>query len=254
MPHLDIGIVVPTLGTRPRFIRECLQSIRESGTAHVCVVAPKAADLSEVEGLGLVDQRVDDPGNGLASAINSGLNALPDHILLMNWLGDDDLLEENQLDILAQLMRREHLEFVWGRCRYIDENGRQIWVNRSGSWAGLLVRFGPNLIPQPGALFSRRLFTEVGGLDTRLGWAFDQDLFTKFVKRARHRFVPNVVSSFRWHRGSLSAGSRDGSVREGSQIRVANLPLLVRPIATLWEMPLRSLVRLAGMRMDRRLS
>lgn len=150
------------------------------------------------------------------------------------------------------VLATRRLDFAWGGCRYIDEHGQQVWVNKSGRWAALLIRCGPNLIPQPGALFSRSAFDAVGGLDTRFGWAFDQDLFTKFVRSYRTGHVRSIVSSFRWHGGSLSAGSRTGSVRESSLIRVENLPPVLRPLSPLWEVPVRQAIKFAGRRMNRR--
>lgn len=39
-----VGIVVPTLGERPEYLLECLQSIRKAGRAHVLLVAPNGFD------------------------------------------------------------------------------------------------------------------------------------------------------------------------------------------------------------------
>lgn len=69
------GIVVPTLGTRSKYLELCLRSIREAGDAYICIVAPDSVDLSRYLDLGLVDQRVSDPGTGLARAIDAGLRS-----------------------------------------------------------------------------------------------------------------------------------------------------------------------------------
>ena len=247
----DIGIVVPTLGTRPGYLRETLSSIRAAGSAHISVVCPGKTDLRALVNEGLVDSIVEDPGTGLAAAINAGINHLPRECVNVSWLGDDDLLEPNTMDELRRSLEMRGTVFVWGRCRYIDSDGNQIFVNRSGQWALFLMRIGPNLLPQPGSLFRRDAFEQIGGLDTRWGWAFDQDLFVRLSSLGRGRFVPMVVSSFRWHAGSLSAGSREGSVRESSLIRLGNYPAPLRPVGRMWEVVVRRAVSYAGIRMNK---
>jgi hypothetical protein len=244
-----VGIVVPTLGSRPDFLLQSLQAIQASGDTHVCVVCPAQVDLSEYFKSGLIDSRIDDVGVGLAHAINLGLRSLPEAISMVGWIGDDDLLEPGMLKETSELLSTGKVDFIWGQCRYIDAENRELWLNRSGTWAKYLIRFGPNLIPQPGSLFSRKAFNAIGGLSEEFSWAFDQDFFTKLFKEYRSQYIPKVVSSFRWHEGSLSAGARSGSVRESSLIRIRHMPRFLRPLTRLWEPPLQKLIMYAGKRM-----
>jgi hypothetical protein len=251
MTDSKVGIVVPTLGTRSDFLHQSLQSIRNSGKAHICVVCPATIDLSEYVTAGLIDSQVDDPGSGLANAINAGINALPRDISMASWIGDDDLLESGMLGKTSELMSKGNIDFIWGQCRYIDSKNRQLWVNRSGWWAKYLIRFGPNLIPQPGSLFSRRSFDELGGLSTEFSWAFDQEFFTRLLKQFPSTYIPEVVASFRWHEGSLSAGARSGSVRESSLIRVRHMPVFLGVLSRLWEPIVRQAIMYAGKRVSK---
>ena len=112
----------------------------------------------------------------------------------------------------------------FGQCQYIDAEGRPIWLNKSGKWVVPLMSVGPQLLPQPGSLFDRAVFEEIGGLDESLKWAFDLDLFLKFRRRGRLEFVDAPLAEFRWHQDSLSVGSRSGSVNEASLVRRRHLP------------------------------
>jgi len=251
MTGATVGIVVPTLGTRPEYLEQSLQSIRNSGEAHICVVCPALIDLSEYVTAGLIDSQVDDPGSGLAGAINVGLDSLPDEISMISWIGDDDLLESGMLRETSHILSSGEIDFVWGQCRYIDSENRRLWINRSGPWAKYLIRFGPNLIPQPGSLFSRRSFDELGGLSTEFSWAFDQEFFTRLLKQFPSTYIPEVVASFRWHEGSLSAGARAGSVRESSLIRVRHMPVFLGVLSRLWEPMVRQAIMYAGKRVSK---
>ena len=81
---LDVGIVVPTMGDRPRFISESISSIRDAGQVHITVVKPRAVDL-DGSLVASIDQIVDDPGRGLAAAINSGLRFIPETVADFRW-------------------------------------------------------------------------------------------------------------------------------------------------------------------------
>jgi GT2 family glycosyltransferase len=158
-----VGIVVPTLGNRPDYLSQCLESIRLAGDAYVVLVAPSTFDVNPLKNAGLVDLFVEDPKTGLPEAINTGIQALPKQVEFANWLGDDDFLAVGSLRLTSQVLESEpNTHFVFGACDYIDSDGSVIWTNKSGQWAVPLLRFGPDLIPQPGSLFRRSSFEEVG--------------------------------------------------------------------------------------------
>ncbi len=242
-----VGIVVPTLGTRPEYLRQCLLSIREAGPAFVLLVTKEVAKADALHAEGLVDLVVSDPGQGLPQAINLGITKLPGEVEHINWLGDDDLLTTGSLILSSAFLDREpKTVLVFGSCEYIDEDGDVVWRNKSGSWAVPLMRVGPDLIPQPGALFRRAAFEKVGGLSTDYSWAFDFDLFLRLSKKGRFRFVDKTLAKFRWHPKSLSVEHRKKSVAEASLVRIAHLSPLLRPVSFLWEWPVRTATLIAG--------
>lgn len=252
MPSPKVAIIVPTLGLRGVFLEECLRSVRRAGDCHVLLVAPPGFNYQILLQTGLIDQYVRDPGNGLAAAINHAERALPRWIEYMNWLGDDDLLAPSSLSIAVQELEAKSAEFVWGACEYIDSSGASLGTNRSGYWAIHLMRVGPDLVPQPGALFRRSLFQSVGALDESYRLAFDFDLFMKFSKTGKCIYLPEVLAKYRWHDSALSAGSRSLSVREARRVRRSHLPTALRPLSVLWEYPVSALTHFAGVLVSRR--
>ena len=241
------GIVVPTLGLRSEYLEQCLRSIRDAGDCHICIVAPQDVDLSKMASAGLMDQRVDDLGEGLAQSINLGLRSLPDSIKYINWLGDDDLLAPLSLNVTSQFLNAHpDVIMVFGSCDYIDSEGEALWKNVSGQWAIPLLRFGPCLIPQPGALFRADAYERVGGLRSDFKWAFDFELFIRFSKIGSIRYISQTLASFRWHNDSLSVGGRHGSVLEASKARSIHLPVIFRLFSFIWEFPVRFITKYAG--------
>ena len=245
--------MVPTLGTRPDYLRQCLTSIRAAGGSLIHIVAPSSVNFASVIESDLFDAVIDDPGLGLAAAIDVGLKSFPDSVVFVNWLGDDDELGAGSIHRAVSVLEDDsRIALVYGRCEYIDDVGKRLWVNKSGKYAKYLLRFGPQLIPQPGALFRRDVYEQIGGLDRRYKWAFDLDLLIRLSRVGRLHFVPTTLGRFRWHEGSLSVGGRQGSVREASEIRVAALPAVVRVFAPLWEKPIRWTIMRAGERLTLR--
>jgi GT2 family glycosyltransferase len=127
-----------------------------------------------------------------------------------------------------------------------------IFTNKSGKYAVPLMRFGPQLIPQPGSLFRRDAYEKIGGLNSEFKWAFDLELLIRLSEVGRFKFLNQTLASFRWHEDSLSVGGRDGSVREASRIRKQFLPTWLKPVSELWELPMRSAIKYAGTKVSRR--
>ena len=249
----QVGIVIPTMGTRLEYLRQSLASIRNAGDAYIHIVAPASAQLTSVLDRNSYDAIVVDPGNGLSAAIDAGLRSFPPSVEYINWLGDDDLLSEGSLKhALALLTDDPGVVLVYGGCEYIDGSGKSLWMNRSGEYAKYVMRCGPQLIPQPGSLFRRDAYEQVGGLDSRYKWAFDLDLLIRLSRVGKLKYTPRPLAKFRWHEGSLSVGGRQGSVREASEIRITALPAVVRVFAPLWEKPIRWAIMRAGKRLTAR--
>ncbi len=248
-----IGIVVPTMGTRPKLLLQSLASIRSAGNATIHIVAPESAKLASVLNPSSYDALIVDPGTGLSAAIDAGLRSFPSNVEYVNWLGDDDLLTEGSLNhALGTLVDNPNIALVYGGCEYIDGDGESLWLNKSGSYAKYLMRCGPQLVPQPGSLMRRDAYEKIGGLHHQYKWAFDLDLLIRLSRVGRLQFTPRTLAKFRWHDGSLSVGGRKGSVAEASVIRIAALPFILQAIAPIWELPIRRAILQAGKRLNLR--
>ncbi len=246
-------IVVPTLGSRLTLLEACLESIAsQSVPVDLLIVAPEG----ESQLLALADRFnapiIPDPGS-LAAAINVGVQAAQDRHQYVNWLGDDDLLEPGSLArTVGALDADPHAVVAYGACRYIDERGRELWISKAGAWAPRILKWGPNLIPQPGMLVRRDAWNRIGGLDESMRFAFDLDLLLRVQPLGRFVDVGAVVSSFRWHGDSLTVSDRTGSLLESEAARRRALSPVGRRIAWLWERPVGVATRLAAAKVSRR--
>jgi GT2 family glycosyltransferase len=242
-----VGVVVPTIGERPQYLETTLKSIREAGDSYIVLVGRKGFDASSYQKSGLVDLYVDELETSVPNKINQGFRALPENIEYITWIGDDDLLSPGSIEVARKALDKpEKPVLVFGHCQYIDSDGKDVLVKRSGSWAVPLLRFGPQLIPQPSAFFRRDAFENAGGLSDKFQFAFDFDLFLKLSKTGKSVFIDQILSSHRWHKTSLTYSRRWESVKEASRVRVSNLSPVARVFSFLWEVPSALITYLAG--------
>lgn len=241
-----VGIVVPTIGNRESYLLQTLASIRANADVFILLIhSPEYNPSKSV--LELCDDAIVEDKQGLPSAINFGIANLPKNCTYVSWLGDDDLLVENTVEILANRLDVDpSLTFVYGGCTYIDSAGKPIGSNQSGTWAMKVIKFGPDLIPQPGSLFRRSSYEQVGGVSTSYKFAFDHDLFLKLLRIGTGAYLNLIVSAFRWHPNSLSVSQRKFAVREASKIRLAHQHWLYRKLFLPWEIFIRFLTLHAG--------
>jgi GT2 family glycosyltransferase len=210
-------------------------------------VGRKGFDASSYQNEGLIDIYIDELETSVPNKINQGFRALPAGIEYITWIGDDDLLAPGSLSVVVNALGKpEKPVLVYGHCQYIDSEGKDVLVKRSGSWAVPLLSFGPQLIPQPSAVFRRDSFERVGGLSDKFEFAFDFDLFLKLSKLGKAVFIDKILSSHRWHATSLTYSRRWDSVREASLVRVLNLPSAAKFFSPIWEMPIVMVTFLAG--------
>ena len=237
-----IGVVIPTIFSRPKYLPIAARSLRAAGDCHILVTCPEptAEQMVLVEALkaeGLIDQQiVETPGTSLPEKIDEALRSLPDSCDLIAWLGDDDLLTPGSLTLAqTKLESLPDAVMVYGGVEYIDEEGAVLFTNPSSRFHEKLLSFGPQLIPQPGTLWRRSAFEVVGGLSNEFGLAFDFDLFLKLSKIGQLTHIDQTLAQFRWHPDSLSVKRRWQSATEASRVRRKHYSGLMRHLWVVWE-------------------
>lgn len=242
------GVLVPTLFRRSDFLRQCLESIRKSGTVHIILMGPQVVRNS-ANYTGLFDQLVEEPKVGnLAEKLNSAFASVPKELEILTWVGDDDLLEPSSIEYLEPFFSSDpSLTLIYGACDYIDSKGNRIGQNKSGPWALALAKIGPFLAPQPGSLFTRKAFEAIDGLDTKFTLAFDFDLFLRLSGFGKTKYVGRKLASFRWHEESLSVSQRRASVREASLVRLKHAKPWLGPLLRVTNPAVEQVTFLAGL-------
>jgi GT2 family glycosyltransferase len=233
-------VVLPTLGTRLDLLADALDSCAEAGKSvplTVAVIVPKKASKARQLAKNAGARIIDDPGTGMAAAVNAGLASATSERYYV-WLGDDDrLVAEGIAALVGELDDDASAVVAYGQCDYITLAGSVIGTSGAGAWAGLLLPWGPNLIPHPGTIVRISALRSIGLYDSALNYALDLDVFLKL--RGQGRFVsrPVVSAQFRWHPESLTVADRHASSAEAMAIKRSHLPAWARALSPLWHWP-----------------
>jgi len=165
---------------------------------------------------------VSEPDQGYADALAKGFAGATGDILC--WINSGDLLLPGALDAVRQALTNTGADMVFGDDFYIDEEGQVIFFSRGyvkdlrdamlyGAWTPL----------QDACFWRRDLYDRVGGLNPRLRYAADFDLFLRMAMHGICRYVPLAFSAFRRHAGQKSISGSDKYRKERMDLRRAEL-------------------------------
>ena len=240
MARSALLVVLPTLGDRPQFLEDTLRSCRELAEqvpTTVAMVVPAHAESARALGSQYGTVLIDDPGSGMADAVNAALRARTTEDFYV-WVGDDDeLVPSGVVALMRALTKQVSAVVAYGHCDYIDGAGRAIGRSKAGRFAEFLLPWGPNLIPHPGTVIRLDALATVGGFDSGLNYVLDLDVFLKLRRVGGFISQPAVSARFRWHADSATVADRSASTREAMAVKNRHLPAWLRGVSWLWNYP-----------------
>ena len=233
-------VVLPTLGDRLEFLEATLRSCKELAEqvpTTVAMVVPVRAEPARALGRHYGAVLIDDPGTGMADAVNAGLGASSTENFYV-WVGDDDeLVPAGVVALMKALEEQVSAVVAYGHCEYIDVAGRVIGHSKAGALATLVLPWGPNLIPHPGTVVGLDALEAVGGFDSSLSYALDLDVFLKLRRVGGFISQPTVSARFRWHADSATVADRSASAKQAMAVKNRHLPAWLRGVSWIWNYP-----------------
>ncbi|MFZ9309681.1 MAG: hypothetical protein ACO24W_05810 [Candidatus Nanopelagicales bacterium] len=195
-----LGVVVPTLGTRANYLLRCLQALQTEKIFVVLVGPESAREMLKQENLHFDDFLIEDPSDSLATSINKAIKLLPDSVPFVTWIGDDDVINaEEILQAIEGIVDENKVVVVYGDCNYIDEYSHFLWKNVPGIHAAQLISLLPQRISQPASAIRHSAWRTIGGLNPAYTLAFDYDLFIRLSKVGSFQYKSVTLASYRWH-------------------------------------------------------
>ena len=165
---------------------------------------------------------ISEPDQGQSDAINKGFQQSRGEILA--WLNADDLYCPGALGLVAREFETDpDLMVVYGDAYHIDSEGKVLDKYPSDRFNLESLALGC-FICQPACFFRRRLFETVGGLDTRLHFALDLDLWIRFgiTKKSnpswKFVYLPKLLAYSRMHQRNKTLANRALSLQDIIQV------------------------------------
>lgn len=215
-----ITIITPSYN-QGEFIEQTIESVLNQGYPDLeYIVMDGGSTDSTLEVLKKYEDRlswVSEPDRGQSHAINKGLRRANGEIVA--FLNSDDVYEPEALLKVGEFCAR-HPEAGWltGKCRIIDQNGREIrkaitlyknlWLLlRSYSVLQVL-----DYVSQPATFWRREVVDKVGLFDETLHYAMDYDYSLRVGRHYKLWVLHDYLASFRMYPTSKTGSSANAQM------------------------------------------
>jgi glycosyltransferase involved in cell wall biosynthesis len=264
---LTVSIVTPSF-QQARFLEATIQSVltQDHPRVEYLVIDGGSTDGSRA----IIDRYASQlsyscsrPDGGQADAIAAGFSRATGDIL--GWLNSDDLFLPGALSAVASYFATHpEIDVLSGGGYMIDQFGKPLTkrfgtVTRGVRASLSRLRFyALDGVFQPATFWRCSAYQRVGGIDRRLRFVMDRDLFIRLARHGRWGRLPRLLAAFRLHSESKSMTLQDVREQEttllASRYGMSNCPPLVRR-AFYWRYRLPSLGRklwlgLQGLRVE----
>ena len=197
--------------------------------------------------LGIVQKHADriariisEPDDGQYDAVQKGFAAASGEILA--WLNADDVYYPWTLQLVGQIFAEfPNVHWVTGLYSWINKAGQCVRMSSAVPvYPGRYIRNGwfrqeaAGYLQQENMFWRRDLWDKSGGLDLRLRYAADYQLWTEFARHADLVSVAAPLAAFRLRPGEQRSSSQEARYRDEVRRVCAELPrppLLWRLIA-----------------------
>jgi len=194
-----ISIVTPSYN-QAKYIRQAMLSVLSQGYPNLeyMVVDGGSTDGSvEIikEYQKSLSYWVSERDGGQADGINKGWRRATGEII--GYLNSDDLLEPGVLRKIADAyVAHPDTMLIYGDCRVINKSGETIGVKTVKDFTKETLLMCKSL-PQPAVFITRKLFREIGGLDSSLqyglDWAYFLKVFWLYPKKFLE-YIPDIIA------------------------------------------------------------
>lgn len=200
-----ISIVTPSFN-QGHFIEETIVSILDQNYPNLEYIIMDAGSTDNtVEIIKKYEKQitywVSEKDSGQANAINKGLQHCTGEIF--NWLNSDDYLAPGALHKIAEAFTDPAVHAVAGRVRNFSSSHEEVIQNQHLSSQGLLGWEKDVKFVQPGVWLRKSLLQECGGIDEQFHYAFDWDLYIRYLYHfPRVKEINDLLVHFRLHENS----------------------------------------------------
>ncbi|HRY33158.1 MAG TPA: glycosyltransferase family 2 protein [Bacteroidales bacterium] len=154
---------------------------------------------------------ISEPDSGQGHAINKGLSLATGKVF--NWLNSDDVMPPGTLAEVGKMFSEDDCKLVCGFTTFfndsleIEMSSYRLWIADSTE-----ETFTNNVYNQPGTFFLLDRLIELGGVNQRMHFAFDLELWLRYLARfgiQGIRLSDSCFCKFRMHDQSKTVQQTD---------------------------------------------
>lgn len=200
---IKISVVVPSYN-QVAYLEQCLTSLVMQNCPNLEIVV---MDGGSTDGSVAIIKQYEkhlhywqsQPDGGQTQAITDGFQHTSGDYL--TWLNSDDILLPESIKFHHRtILNSPEADVFYGNHVVIDSNDAVVERYRHPTYFRRLAWLTSPYIAQPGTVFTRRIWEQVGGADVEMHCAFDYDLWYRFMlAEAQFVHVGGFVSGFRRH-------------------------------------------------------
>ena len=153
---------------------------------------------------------------GQSHALNKGIEIAGGDVI--GWLNSDDMYVEGAVARAVDFLRANpECAMVYGQAEIINEFGRRIGSYETEPFD--LDRMAKHcIVCQPSAFIRADVLREVGGVDERLHFCMDMDLWIRIGRAHKVGFIDELLAKSRWHASNKTFGSRKAALLEAMRV------------------------------------
>ena len=209
LPLVSIVIVNLNYG---RFLTSAIESVLgQSCQDFELIIVDGGSSDESVDVIKRYEERIawwcSEPDRGQSHAFNKGFAQAKGRFL--TWLNADDLMLPKTVELFEKIANKEpDIQWITANFMRFTEDGKVIeakwgphylpkWLQKDNS---PITVFGPT------TFFDRELYHKLGGMDVRLHYMMDTDLWLRFIKHGvKLKRLNHCCWAFRMHDGSKTA-------------------------------------------------
>jgi len=211
-----VGVVTPALNAA-RFLRGAVDSVLAQDYPHVDYLVMDAGSSDGTRellaGYGGRVRWISAPDAGQADAVNRGWRLVRGELLA--FLNADDAYRPGAIAAAVEGLGDGGL--VYGEGELVDETGAALGRYPTADPTEETLA-GQCPICQPTAFVRRDALDRAGGLDQRLHFAFDYDLWIRLCRVVRARRLRRAIAVVGMRRDNKTLGSRGSAYREALEV------------------------------------
>lgn len=216
---IDFTIITPSLNYG-KYIGECLKSVADQ---HGVVLEHLIYDAGSTDQTAEIVSRypgvrfVQEPDNGMSSAINKGFAAARGEWVM--WLNADDRLKPGALRAVLEFAKGKNADVLYAGWDFVDEKGDLLRPMTLFPFQKAMLCYLVCYIGSTSAFYRKKTVLDEGHrLNEDFRYVMDGEFYNRLASLGKDfAYLHSRIADFRMHGGNLSFRHRNKSDRSASE-------------------------------------